>query len=471
MGSLMRCLFCGLLQDEPKGVKACARCGGELAFEQPPPTRSYVQAQIELDQISAPAGQIVDRHLVLTIQTPSQVPDEETAPTESGREPMSFVAVLDVSGSMRGNKIEAAKEAVNQAVRRLHDGDTLSLVTFASEVQTVLKPSRVNNRLRKKVQGIVDKVQASGQTALCGGLEAGIEASQSNQQETNLVLLLSDGQANVGETDLEKVGQRAYEARAKGITTSTLGVGSNYNEALMSEVALQGGGRFYHLRHAHQIVPYVAGELGEVSALAARETTLHLTLPSGTGLEPFSTAYKVAAQSLVNLGDIPVDTDLEVVIRILLPPQPTGSRLPIEGKLTYRSPAGNELTTPLNTVTLRFVVPETYDRRESAVVPVIERVLNQMQARGVLHTVRTDAVLGRVEGDKERELSVANMRSYASLLGDDAAEEYALRQDQVYRSMATAPMVAKRAAYDAHALQRSTKPHDQDKPKKKDSKS
>jgi Ca-activated chloride channel family protein len=302
-------------------------------------------------------------------------------------------------------------------------------------------------------------------------LEAGIKAAQSSRQETNLVLLLSDGRANVGETDLEKVGQRAYEAREKGITTSALGVGGNYNEALMSEVGLQGGGRFYHLRHAHQIVPYVAGELGEVSALAARETALHLTLPSGTGLEPFSTAYKIAAQSLVNLGDIPVDTHLEVVIRILLPPQPADSRLSIEGRLSYLSPADNKLATPLNTVTLRFVVPETYDRRESAVVPVVERVLNQMQARDVLHTLRTDAILGRVKGDKERDLSVAHMRSYASLLGDDAAKEYALRQDRVYRSMAAAPMAAKRAAYDAHAVQRSTKAHDQDERKKKDKKS
>ena len=61
MPRLMRCRYCGLLQDEPRGVKACVRCGGELAFEQPPPARTYVKAQMELDQISAPAGQITDR--------------------------------------------------------------------------------------------------------------------------------------------------------------------------------------------------------------------------------------------------------------------------------------------------------------------------------------------------------------------------------------------------------------------------
>jgi len=469
MPHLMRCLYCGLLQDEPRGVKTCARCGGELVFEQPPPARSYVRAQMELDQINAPADQIVDRHLVLTVQTPPQVPDEEAAPTASGREPMSFTAVLDVSGSMRGEKIGAAREAVRQAVSRLHDGDIFSLVTFASEVQTVLEPMQVDGHLREGVEGILRQVTVGGRTALCGGLETGIEAALTKPQETNLVLLLSDGQANVGETDLEKVGERAFGARQSGIITSTLGVGSDYNEALMVEIATQGGGRFYHVLHAHQIVPYVAGELGEVSALAARDAALHLTLPAGTGLQPFSSAYTVAAslpvggaeggsvQLVVSLGDVPVDTRLEVVLRLLLPSQPAGSRLPIEGTLTYRSPAGNDLTTPLNVVTLRFVAPAAFGRRDGAVVPVVERVLEQMKARSVLGTVRAAAVRGRAAADEQTRLSVTELRAYASLLGDEAAEELAADQERFFAAMAAAPSAAKGAVGLAFRRQRSTK--------------
>ncbi|MEE8392044.1 MAG: VWA domain-containing protein [Anaerolineae bacterium] len=461
MAQLMRCLYCGLLQDEPRGIKTCARCGGELVFEQPTPTRSYVQAQIELDQINAPADQIVDRHLVLTIQTPSQVPDDEAAPTESGREPMAFTAVLDVSGSMRREKLDAAKEAVRQAARCLHDGDIFSLVTFASDVQTVFDPTQVDGRLRKKVKDILRKIEAGGQTALCGGLEAGIEAALVKPQETNLVMLLSDGQANVGETDLEKVGERAFKARQSGIITSTLGVGRDYNEALMVEIAIQGGGRFYHVLHARQIVPYVAGELGEVSALAARDATLHLTLPTGTGLQPFSSAYTVSAQSVISLGDIPVDTRLEVVLRLLLPSQPAGSRLPIEGSLTYRSPADNELTTPLNVVTLRFVAPAAFDRREGAVVPIVERVLEQMKARSVLGAVRTAAVRGKVAADEQAHLSTAELCTYASLLGDEVAEELAQDHQRLFAAMAAAPETAKGAVSRAHGLHRSTKTFDE----------
>ena len=460
MPLMMRCLYCGLLQDEPRGVKTCVRCGGELVFEQPPPTRSYVQAQMELDQISAPASQIVDRYLALTIQTPPQVPDDEAAPTASGREPMGFTAVLDVSGSMRGEKIESAREAVRQAVRRLHDGDVFSLVTFANKVRTALKPAQVDSRLRKEVEGILRKVSAGGRTALCGGLEAGIDATLTRPQETNLVLLLSDGQANVGETDLEKVGERAYQARQSGIVTSTLGVGRDYNEALMVEIATQGGGRFYHVLHAHQIALYVSGELGEVSALAARDTALHLTLPDGTGLQPFSSAYTVAASIGVRLGDIPVDTQLEVILRLLLPPQPAGSRLPIEGALTYRSPAGNDLTTPLNVVTLRFVAPATFDRRDGTVPPVIERVLEQMKARSVLGTVRAAAVRGRAAADEQARLSVAELRSYASLLGDEAADELAAEQQRTFLAMEATPAAAKSVVGRAFSRQRSTKKFD-----------
>jgi Ca-activated chloride channel family protein len=425
MPKLMRCKYCGTLQDEPAGPKMCVQCGGELAWEAPAlapgDAGSYVRAHLELDQIAAPAGQVVERHLVLTVVTPDEVPRAEQVKTHSGREPLHFCAVLDISGSMSGSKIDAAKRAVRDAVHRLQDGDIFTLVTFATDVRCPLSAKRVDANLRRVIRSSLGEIRAGGQTALCGGLELGLQQAQDARQRTNLVLLLSDGQANVGETDVEAIGRRALEARAHGITVSSLGVGRDYNEALMAEIAIDGGGRFYHLADAAQIAAYLTGELGEMASLAARNAVANLDLPGGATVQALSAAYPVRGNQ-VTLGDIPADTTLEVVLRLLLPPQEAGTRLPIAGTLAYRSPADNALSTALNQVTVRYDRPRVFVVTEGVNRPTARRVLEHMQSAGVLATSKA-ATRGAGEADREGKDALAAMRRYAAILGEDQAKE------------------------------------------------
>lgn len=436
MPGLMRCKYCGTLQDEPTGAKLCVQCGGELVFEslEVQAYGSYVRAYLELDQVSAPAGQTVERHLILTVETPDELPMDARAPTVSGREPLNFVAVLDVSGSMNGSKIQAAKDAVRQAAYRLQDGDWFSLITFSTDVRCPLEPRQIDGGYRRVIESALQEIQAGGQTALCGGLEMGIDRAEKRRLKTNLVLLLSDGQANVGETGVEAVGKRALAARKKGITVSTLGVGNDYNEALMTEIALDGGGRFYHVANAAQIAAYLGGELGEVAALAARQAVVSFDLPAGAALFSFSTAYPVQGHT-VGLGDIPLSTRLEVVVRVVLPPQPVGTHLTIGGRLRYESPAGRQLTTDLNQVTVRYQPTFVFD--EGVVRPVVRRVLEQMQSAGVLAVSRAAA---RSDQDAQRQHTVEleAIRRYASLLGqDDMGESLVHESEKVLNLMAS----------------------------------
>ena len=469
MPRLMRCQYCGLLQDEPTGVKTCARCGGEMAFEvEPPPDEraSYVRAQMELDQVTAPGGRNVDRYLLVTIQTPEQVPPEEAAPTETGRQPLSFTAVLDVSGSMRGQKLAQAKDAVRQALRRLHDGDVFSLVTFSNRVACAFEPAEVSDHTRRVVESALQEIDAGGRTALCRGLEKGLDKVVARKQGTNLVLLLSDGQANVGETDVEAVGQRGYEARERGIIVSTLGVGADYNEALMVEIATQGGGRFYHVLDAAQIGAYVAGELGEVASLAARDAMIHLTVPPGAVLFPLSSAYLLAQQAggeaTISVGDIPSDIELEVPIRLTLPAQPAPSKLSVVGALAYHSPAGNQLSARLNRVTVRFVAPAAFGKREGIVVPVAERVLGQMRAANVLGVSRAMAK-SPAEARRRAGVELAALREYAALLGEERGVEEAQAMEAEFAQLQAAPAMAKMAVSRAFAQQRSARKFGKDK--------
>ena len=278
MAKLMRCLFCGLLQDEPQGIKTCQRCGGELAFEDQELIRkqgSYLTAQMELDQINAPAGQTVDRHLLVTLRTPKEVPDEHKAQTDSGRGPLSFSMVVDVSGSMQGIKIENTKQALRMAARLLHEGDQVSMTIFSSSAQLLMKPTQINEANIKVLESIIDELQPGGMTALFEGLDLGLAQALQIRSENNLTLMLSDGQANVGETDLEVIGQRAKMAAESGLVISTLGVGMDYNEALLVEIAAQGRGRFYHVQTADEIIPYLTGELGEAANVATQNVKLH----------------------------------------------------------------------------------------------------------------------------------------------------------------------------------------------------
>lgn len=460
MPRLMRCQYCGVLQDEPVGAKLCIQCGGELVFEPSslPDAHSYLQAQLELDQVTAPAGRNVDRYLLVTVRTPDQVPPAEAASTVTGRPPLALAAVLDISGSMRGEKLIQVKEAVRQAVRRLHDGDVFSLTVFSNEVRCVMEPTVVNDALRRTVESALQEIQAGGMTALCGGLELGLEKALARKQETTLVLLLSDGQANVGETDVERVGQRGLRARDHGVTVSTLGVGSDYNEALMAEIATQGGGRFYHVTTAQQITGYLVGELGEVAALVAREAVIQLTVPAGALLTSLSAAYRVgqdSGQASVTIGDLPSAIELEIPLRLTLPAQTPGIKLSVEGTLNYRSPAGHLLHTPLNRVTVRFVEAEAFTVRAGVSAPVASRVLGQLRAASVLSVARAQAQgagVGAQQAGVERE----TLRAYAALLGDEAEEE--LRQVEADLAAVRAPSPAAKATVAAaFSRQRSTK--------------
>jgi Ca-activated chloride channel family protein len=412
----------------------------------------YIRAQVELDQIAAPAGQEVERHLVITLETPDALPPAHAAPAGTGREALHFVAVLDTSGSMRGDKIRAAKEAALQAARHLRDGDVFSLVTFSTDVHCTLRAKRIDGHMRRVIASAVDEIEAGGQTALCGALEQGIAVAAEARQSTNLVLLLSDGQANVGETDVEAVGRRALDARAQGVTVSTLGVGGDYNEALMAEIAIDGGGRFYHVSSADRIAAYLTGELGEMASLAAREVEVSVGLPVGAVLNTLSAAYPVRGAT-VSLGDLPLATTLEVVVSVRLPPHAPDARLRIESSLRYLSPAGRRLETELNRVTVRYEPQVRFVAAEGVVKPVVRRVLGHMRAAGVLATSRA-AARSREAAQQQSRDQLSGLRAYASLLGQDREGQEMLAESEEVLADMVAPEPGVKAKQAAHAAMR-----------------
>ena len=460
MPKLMRCPFCGLLQDEPAGVKACQRCGGELVFEDALPVASgdtYLKAQMELDQVNAPAQQMVDRYLLVTLRTPEKLPQHFQAKTDAGRAPLSLSVVLDVSGSMHGQKIEQTREALRMAARMLHEGDSLAMSVFSNDAQVVMAPRPFDSDTKRVFLSLVDEIRPGGSTALSDGLNLGLAQADKMPPGSRLTLLLSDGQANIGETDLEVIGQAARQASTREILVSTLGVGMDYNEALMTEIATQGKGRFYHVQNPQDIMTTMTAELGEAADLAAEDVHLQINLPSGAGLLPLSKAYGCQikdGQALVSIGDIPLDLEVEVPLRLTIYPAKDGERLGVEGSIRYQAPSGEALLTALNRVTVRVMAQAQYEGQKLVIQPVAERVARQLHASQVLSYSRALSTQDGQELEKA-EQGREQLREYLGLLDEKRRVRINQEMEEDFTALRTASPRAKQSVYAAYSKSRS----------------
>ena len=156
---------------------------------------------------------------------------------------------------MQGDKLDLAKEGVDLAVARLRDADRAGLIVYDDGVDTVqpLAPATSDSR---RVCVFALHGSSGGSTYLSGGWIAGCHLLAEAAPVTNAdasatrirrVILLTDGLANVGILDPGVLAQHAGELRRRGIATTTVGVGQDFDEGLLSAMAEAGGGNFQYV--------------------------------------------------------------------------------------------------------------------------------------------------------------------------------------------------------------------------------
>ena len=159
----------------------------------------------------------------------------ERQPTE--RTPVNVAFVIDRSGSMQGARIAQAREAAAAAIRRLDKNDIASVVIFDDKIDILVQAQPVEDHA-----AFIDRIRqvtARGSTAIHGGVIEGAAQVRHNLEarRLNRVVLLSDGQANVGPRRPEEFAKLGRELLQQGISVSTIGVGMQYNEDLMLQLA------------------------------------------------------------------------------------------------------------------------------------------------------------------------------------------------------------------------------------------
>ena len=229
--------------------------------------------------------------------------------------------VLDRSGSMGGeNKIGLARRAVDDAIGRLEGPDRFALVVYDTELDVLLGSVIASPDTRRLARERLAQVNARGSTNLHGGWLTGCEQVAGNlvADGVNRVLLLTDGLANVGVVDRGEITKACAELRRRGVTTSTFGVGSDYDETLLQSMADAGGGHYYYIGDLAQMHDHITSEVGEALEVVAREVALELTLPESVQVEalsPFRVEQR-GARTLVYLGDMVSGQLLSAVLRL-----------------------------------------------------------------------------------------------------------------------------------------------------------
>ena len=201
------------------------------------------------------------------------------APQQHGRRlPLNLSLVLDRSGSMSGEPLEMAKQAIVAALRQLHAQDRVSVVSFDDTVRVELPSGPVRDLDAMIAQML--RLESGGSTALYDGwLEGATQvAGHLDRQGLNRVILLSDGQANCGLTDPAEIARRVAGLSERGVSTTILGFGRHYDETLLLAMATAGDGNFEHIEDARSLPTFFESELQGLSRTSGRTVSL--------GLEP-----------------------------------------------------------------------------------------------------------------------------------------------------------------------------------------
>ncbi len=200
---------------------------------------------------------------------------------EADRTPANVAIVLDKSGSMRGDKLKNAKEAARMAVNLLNENDIISIISYDSRVNVLVPATKVTDK--PSIYRAIERMNSNGHTALFAGVSKGAAEVRKflNNDRVNRVILLSDGQANVGPSSPTELGDLGTSLSKDGITVTTIGLGTGYNEDLMANLAGYSDGNHAFVKNASDLAKIFKYEFGDVLSVVAQNVQIEIQCKNG----------------------------------------------------------------------------------------------------------------------------------------------------------------------------------------------
>lgn len=303
-----------------------------------PNTENALNVEVAMSNLSVLAGAQQKAYLNIDI---TGIPNKR--PIQRPKTNIAFV--LDKSGSMSGQKMIQAKQALEMAVSRLHKDDVASLVVYDDEARVMWPAATMQNP--QQFLNTIKTINANGSTALFAGVTQGSFEIRKylDNNKVNRVILLSDGMANIGPSKPHELAELGRALSKQRISVSTIGLGLGYNEDLMTQLAGHSDGNHYFVENADKLADVFNAELGGIFSVVAQNIQININCRDGVkpirilGRDDDFNGQKINT----NFNQIYGNQKRHITLELLLPPGMKGTQLDVaDVSIAYNDAVQNQ---------------------------------------------------------------------------------------------------------------------------------
>jgi Ca-activated chloride channel family protein len=258
-----------------------------------------------------------EQQIIFVLMDLTAPPDAKTRPSP----PLNVCLVLDRSTSMQGERMDTLKNTAIELVRHLRQDDLVSIVTFSDRAEVLISAGRRTNQT--EIEGKIKMIQPGGGTEIYRGLEAGFFEVRSRYSNnfTNQIILITDGRTYGDEAECLRV---ADQSAVYGIGISGLGIGTEWNDTFLDNLASRTGGSSVYISKPQNIERFLKEKFVGLGQIYAERVTFDLNIKPGVELRyafrlsPETTPLKTT--SPLRLGPIPKEAGLAILLEFMVDP-------------------------------------------------------------------------------------------------------------------------------------------------------
>lgn len=254
------------------------------------------------------------------------------------RPPVNLSLVIDRSGSMKGSRLRNAISAALTAVDRLGDGDVVSVVAFDNKSEVLVPPTTLDPASRFRIRSGIQGITLGGDTCISCGIEEGLAQLERTPDRVHRMIVLSDGEATAGVRDLPGFRSIAQRAAARGASITTIGVDVDYNERVLSAIALDSNGRHHFVANDGDLAAAFEAEARSLTEVVASNAEATLELPAGVELvRVVDRSFRRSGNRLsFSLGSLTAGETQTILVQLRVPTQTVGSLAVANIDVTFR---------------------------------------------------------------------------------------------------------------------------------------